>query len=103
KKRYAEVEQQVKDIRATAEALRDVALQLVDEDSEAYGRVGAALGLPRASDYEKAERRRAVQAALKDAARPPLETARVSIGVLELAGELVAIGNTAAISDVGTA
>jgi methenyltetrahydrofolate cyclohydrolase len=103
RKKYAEVQGQVAAIRTRAEALRERATRLVDEDIEAYGVVARAMTLPRDTEEEKAQRRAAMQEALKGAAEPPLETMGVASDVLRLAGDLVKIGNRSAISDVGTA
>ncbi|MGI8826964.1 MAG: cyclodeaminase/cyclohydrolase family protein [Chloroflexota bacterium] len=103
RKRYANVEEQVKGIREESSCLRDRAHTLIQEDSDAYGQVSQALGLPKQSDEEKAARQEAVQLALKGAVDPPLTTMRVAVEVLRLAGELAPIGNTSAASDVGTA
>jgi formiminotetrahydrofolate cyclodeaminase len=103
RKKYADVQAPVSEIRERAAGLRDRAAALVQQDIDAYARVAEAMALPRDSDEQKAERRDRLQAALKEAARPPLETMRLATEVLGLAGELAGIGNPSAISDVGTA
>jgi formiminotetrahydrofolate cyclodeaminase len=103
RKKYADVQEQVVAMRERAEALRRRATDLVNEDIEAYGEVARVMTLPRETDEQKEERRSAMQAALKGAAVPPLETMRVASDALRLAAELVRVGNRSAISDVGTA
>jgi formiminotetrahydrofolate cyclodeaminase len=103
RKRFAAVEDSVLGVRTRAEALRDRALQLVDDDIAAYQRVADAMSLPRGDDDERARRRAAMQEALKGAAGPPLETMRAAAEVLQLAASMVRIGNPSAVSDVGTA
>jgi formiminotetrahydrofolate cyclodeaminase len=102
RKKYAAVEAEVERIQHVASGLRDRAIVLAEEDVAAYGRVADVLSLPRSTDDEKATRRERMQEALKGAALPPLETMRVASQVLDLAGTLVSIGNTSAVSDVGT-
>jgi formiminotetrahydrofolate cyclodeaminase len=80
-----------------------MALRLVDEDIEAYGRVSAAMSLPRETESERDQRSDQLQAALKDASMPPFEVMRVSSRIAVLASRVVEIGNPSAISDVGTA
>ena len=103
KKRYESVQDQVLDVKSRAVRLRDEALLLVEEDVAAYSRVTEALALPRDSDEQKQARRRRLQEAFKTAAGPPLRTMQVAAQILELAQQLVRIGNRSAISDVGTA
>ncbi len=103
RRKYAEVAERVTQIREEALSLRARALSLADEDVEAYGRVARVLGMPRETDAEKAERREHMQSALKGAVGPPLETMTTATRVLDLAAELMEIGNRSAISDVGSA
>src|SRR5438093_1250785 len=61
-------------MRAFAEemdGLRADFLRFVDEDSEAYGRVAAAMKLPRKTEEEKAARQEVMQGALLGASRVP--------------------------------
>ncbi|GAC1473100.1 MAG: cyclodeaminase/cyclohydrolase family protein [Chloroflexota bacterium] len=103
RKKYAEVWDEALQIRERADILRAQSERLVTEDAEAYGAVASAMGLPRASDEEKTERRLRMQQALKLAVEPPLATMQVATEVLALARRLVRIGNRAAVSDVGVA
>ena len=56
--------------------LGDHAAALVDDDAAAYDAVVAAYRRPRATDEERAARRRAIEAALRGAAETPLEVMR---------------------------
>jgi len=103
RKRYAEVEDEARTIRAEAASLRARAWHLVTEDVDAYRLVSLALALPRETDDERAARRERVQSALKQAALPPLNTMRAAREAALLADRMVDIGNRSAISDVGTA
>jgi formiminotetrahydrofolate cyclodeaminase len=103
RKKYADVQDKVAEIRGRAEALRRRASELVNEDIAAYGVVAEVMTMPRETEAQKTVRRDAMQAALKGAAIPPLETMRVASEVLDLSRRLVDIGNRSAISDVGTA
>jgi formiminotetrahydrofolate cyclodeaminase len=103
RKRYADVQNRILDIRGRADELRFRARRLIDQDSEAYGAVSDAMAMPKDTDAAKAERAARVQSELKSAAVPPLQTMQVACDVIRLAGELVRIGNRSAVSDVGTA
>jgi formiminotetrahydrofolate cyclodeaminase len=61
------------------------------------------MALPKATELEKGERSRQIQDALKQAVSPPLRIMRAASQVVELAAELIEVGNRSAVSDVGTA
>lgn len=103
RKKYAAVEDRVSEIRTRAQTLGRRATALIEEDIRAYGAVHAAMTLPKETDEERSRRRAAMQSALKGAAEPPLATMRVATDLVDLAGQLVEIGNRSAVSDVGTA
>lgn len=103
RRKYAEAEERVTQVREEALLLQARAMSLAEEDVEAYGRVARVLGMPRETDAEKEARREHMQAALKGAIAPPLETMAAAARVLDLAAELMVIGNRSAISDVGSA
>src|SRR5947209_2461045 len=103
RKRYAAVEAEARAIRDGAGELQMEARHLIDEDAAAYGAVSSAATLPRDTDEDKRSRSAAMQHALKGAALPPLATMQIASRIIGLAGELVAIGNRSAVSDVGTA
>ncbi len=81
--------------RREAEALLDLA----DQDQAAFSQVMAAFALPRGTPEEKAERRKAVQAAYREATRTPLETMAHCLAVMRHALAVVAKGNPNAVSD----
>lgn len=103
RKKYEEVEARAIQIRDEAMALRERASRLVHEDIEAYEIVSRVLQMPKDTNAHKALRRERMQAALKGAVEPPLQTMKTASRLLDLAAELMLIGNRSAISDVGTA
>jgi formiminotetrahydrofolate cyclodeaminase len=82
--------------------LRDTLVSLVDQDSEAYRAVLAAMKLSKATDAEKTARADALAAAMRGATDVPLETMRACQQALR--GSVVIAGNAlrSAGSDVGT-
>jgi len=82
--------------------LRDVLVQLIDADSDAYRAVMAAMKLPKTSDAEKASRTAALQSALKAATDVPLDVMRA--GQQALTGAVIVARNVyrVAASDVAT-
>jgi len=76
-------------------------LTLVDDDAAAYDAVIEAYRKPRATDEEKLERRRAIEAALRGAAEVPLEVMRACRAGLTAAVDVARAGNPSASSDIG--
>lgn len=90
-------------IRDTADELRARALDLAEQDAEAFGAVGAAYRLPKSSDADKAARSRAIAAALADAGRVPARVIAVADRIVDLAERLRPIGNANVLTDVAAA
>jgi formiminotetrahydrofolate cyclodeaminase len=88
KKKYADVEGEMKDVLGKAEALRHRLTGMIEDDVKE-------------TDAEKAAREKAIQAALKQATEVPLACARVAREVIELAGIAADKGNLNVISDAG--
>jgi formiminotetrahydrofolate cyclodeaminase len=80
--------------------LRDELAALVDRDSDAYASVMEAFGLPKSSDAEKAARRHAIDAAMREATEAPLATMRACERVMREAEAIAAGGAPSAASDV---
>jgi formiminotetrahydrofolate cyclodeaminase len=103
KKKYAEVEPQVKQVLAQSEQLRAKLTAALQEDVAAFDTVMAAYGLPKDTDEQKAARSAAIQAALEEATEAPLHCARLAHQVLPLTLRIAEIGNVNIISDAGVA
>jgi formiminotetrahydrofolate cyclodeaminase len=89
-------------LRAVAQGAGEAAerlLALADADARAYDRVSAAYRMPKATDAEKAERARAIQAALKGAVETPIRIMEECLETISLAKGAVAHGNPNALSD----
>lgn len=78
-------------------------LFLVDEDTNAYNKIMAAFGLPKATDEEKAVRKAAIDAATVYAIKIPFRTMELAYQSFELAKSMVATGNPNCASDAGVA
>ncbi len=99
KKKYADVEEEMKAVRERSEALRARLTELIDRDAEAFDRVSAAYGMPKGTEEEKAARRAAIQEALKGAEQVPLETMEACLEVIRLAVVAAQKGNKNVVSD----
>jgi len=82
------------------EELRARLSALVDEDSRSYDRVTSAYALPKETDAEKAARRDAIQAALREALAAPLATCRDAVAGLTVLDGLAQHVNANLASDV---
>ncbi|HGE70997.1 TPA: methenyltetrahydrofolate cyclohydrolase, partial [Candidatus Poribacteria bacterium] len=103
KEKYKDVEAEISDILSNAEQLRTELLNLMVEDTQAYGEVSKAYSMPRNTPEEKEVRTQAIQKALRIAMQAPLETAFCCYKVIKLNEPLVDKGNQNLISDVGVA
>jgi formiminotetrahydrofolate cyclodeaminase len=101
KKKYAEVEGEMKDVLAKAEALRVKLTGMIEDDVNAFNQVMAAYGLPKETDDDKAAREAAIQAALKVATDVPLRCCHAARAVIDLAETASDKGNLNVISDAG--
>jgi formiminotetrahydrofolate cyclodeaminase len=99
KKNYEAVESEMKEISATAANLRKKLTAEVDNDANAYQGVLAAFKLPQTTKAEKEQRTRAIQEAMKNAARVPLGVAYDALQVMDLAERVIRSGNRNAVSD----
>jgi glutamate formiminotransferase/formiminotetrahydrofolate cyclodeaminase len=103
KKKYADVETQMRTVLEQAEALRKEFVLAVEKDAAAFDEVMKAMKLPKEPEAKAAERQAAIQAATLGAARSPLGVARMAVQAMQLAQQAAQLGNTNAISDAGTA
>ena len=76
-------------------------LALVDEDTAAFDRIMAALGMPKGSEEEKKARSEALQAATLYATQVPLKTMKAASEVFPIVRAMAQDGNPASVSDAG--
>ncbi len=96
---YAEHEDEVKAILAEAGELRANGLELAGEDAVAFDAVIAAYRMPKETEPDATARSEAIEAALIDAAEVARSCAAAAARVIELAEQIVPIGNPNVISD----
>ena len=99
KKKYAEVEEQMKQLVERVQEIRQQLILDVDRDSEAYNVVFAAFQMPKETDEQKAARSAQIQEATKIAANVPMEVARRVYSLLSDIEEVVSNGNQNAVTD----
>ena len=99
KKKYADVEEEMK---AAVEPMKAVCAQLLDDikrDSESFDQYMQALTLPKETEEEKEARTEAMQNGLKAAVEVPLSVAKAACGILPYAETMVVKGNRTAVTD----
>jgi len=101
KKKYQEVEADIKELLIKSEELKLEFEKLVDKDAEAFFPLSQAYGLPKNTEEEKDERNKVLQKALIGASVVPLNIARCCCEAIDLLEEYSKKGTRIAISDVG--
>ena len=101
KKKYADVEEEMKKVLAQSEHLREQFTGLVERDTHAFNKVMEAFALPKETDPQKALRAAAIREATKEATLVPLEVMKHCIDALALAQTVAAKGNANSVSDAG--
>jgi glutamate formiminotransferase/formiminotetrahydrofolate cyclodeaminase len=97
KKGYKEVNDLMKEVGVTGQALKDFLLQAIDRDTEAFNEVMAAFRAP------EDEKERAMEEATKKATLVPLEVLGKSVEALKIAKIAAEKGNRNTLSDAGVA
>jgi len=103
KKKYQEVEEEMKEVLGKSEGLRKELKELVIRDAESYQKVVDSRKLTKNTDIEMKRRERAIQDATKQAASVPLEVMEKAFEVLKLAKIVAEKGNVNTVSDAGVA
>lgn len=99
KKKYADVQEDIAELNAKAEALRARFVALVDADAEAFAPLSRAYSIPK----DDPARDEIMEPALLKAAEAPLEIMRKCAEALDLISGYAAKGSALAISDAGCA
>jgi len=99
KKKYTEVQDQMQAVLEKTESLREALTTAIQRDAAAFTGVMEAFRLPKNTPEEETRRQAAIEHATLEAARVPLEVATWSVEVIELARQVVELGNLNAISD----
>lgn len=101
KKKYADVEAEVKAYREQLQTLQEELVQLVDKDAEAFLPLAEAYRLPKNTDEEKNYKAQVMEEALYGASVLPVQMMETILKVLRILDELSGKGSRLAISDVG--
>ena len=99
KEELQDLDARMRSMVETADAEREAFLALADQDAQAFESVMASFKLPKETDEEKASRTLRIQEAYEAAAAVPLQLAKRSVQLMELAEDATAMGNPHAASD----
>jgi len=103
KKKYEDVEEDIKKIISSSEKLRYELSQLIEEDVKVFNNFMATYKMPKETEDEKKIRAEKIQESLIKAARVPLKTAYKCLDIMILSQEVAEKGNVNVISDAGVA
>ncbi len=101
KKKYENVQEDIKAVLDRAGKLQNELLSLVEKDAQVFEPLSKAYGLPKNTEDEKKNRDTVMEAALRLACSVPVELMEKSMEAVALHEELAVKGTKIAISDVG--
>ena len=99
REKYAEVEDEMKVMEASAHQLQKDLVEMIQKDTDSFNVYMDALKLPKNTDEEKEARKAAMQEGLKLAAKVPLETAKMAYEVFDYAELAIKKGNQNSVTD----
>lgn len=103
KEKFKEHEDLLKELLQKATELQEEAQDLMDRDAESFGEVGKVFQMPRDTDEEKAQRKAAMETALKGCTAPPMALMELSVQGLVWTEEALGKTTEHAVSDLGVA
>lgn len=101
RKKYAEYESLALDVQKKANVIGRRLVEIIDRDTEAFNGVSAVFAMPKDTEEQKAARKSAMQAALKNCTETPFEMMELSAEALRLIESLLGRSNASAVSDLG--
>lgn len=103
RKKYAEFEQTALQAEKKGNELKARFVDIIDRDTEAFNAVSDVFAMPKDTDEQKAQRKDAMQQALKGCTKTPYEMMELSLETLELIETIMGKTNASAASDLGVA
>ena len=101
KKKYADVEEELRGLMEKLEVLRTDLLELVQEDARSFEPLSKAYGLPKETEEQKRYKDEVMEKCLHDAAQVPLEIMRKIAEIVPMARTFADKGSVIAVSDAG--
>ena len=103
KKKYAAVEDEIREILARLQEMTSGFLELADQDEAVFKPLAQAYAMPKNTPQEQEEKARVMEERLLDAAMVPLRIMEEAVRTMELLEVLAKKGSVMAVSDVGVA
>jgi len=103
KKKYEDVEEDIKKIISSSEKLRYEFSQLIEEDVKVFNNFMATYKMPKETEDEKKVRAENIQESLIEAAKVPVRVAYKCLDIMILSQEAAEKGNINVVSDAGVA
>lgn len=94
---------EITEIFNVSEDLREKMMDLIEKDIESYKEVSMSFKLPKGTQTQKEDRKKAIEVSLKKATEVPMLIISAAFQILILSHKLVEIGNPRLISDIGIA
>lgn len=99
KKKYADVEEEMREIVSKTTEIQKELLEAVDKDTDAFNVVFAAFKWPKETEEEKAARSAEIQRGTKIAADVPMAVAEKAVDLMPLIEKVIMQGNQNSITD----
>ena len=101
KKKYADVQDDIIELKRQADALQADFIELIERDAQVFEPLSRAYGMPKDTPEQQAEKDRVMAVVLKDCCEVPLEIMEKCCEAIELHAQFAEKGTAIAISDVG--
>jgi glutamate formiminotransferase/formiminotetrahydrofolate cyclodeaminase len=103
KKGFEESKALMNELAQQAQQLKAQFITAIDEDTQAFNRIGAARQLPKDTDENKRLRDQAIEQANKEATMVPLSVLEKTLNAVKIAETVASRGNPNTLSDAGVA
>lgn len=100
-KDYPTAGEKMEKLAEDGQSLKSKLVQAIDQDTEAFNQMMAAMRLPKKTESDQAAREKAIEEATKEAIRVPLNVMTFSLETLGLCKHAAESGNENAVSDAG--
>jgi formiminotetrahydrofolate cyclodeaminase len=101
KKKYADVEGEIIELKKKSDDLQKALIALIDKDAEDFAPLAKAYGLPKDTPEQQAEKDRIMEEALRGATATPFEIMKKCAQAIDIIEGFAAKGSQLAISDAG--
>ena len=101
KKKYADVEEELRDLMGKSRQLQLRFLSLAEEDGKCFAPLAAAYGMPKETEEQRREKEIVLEKALKDACEVPMEIMKLCCEAISEAEVFAGKGSSLVISDAG--